>query len=214
LIRTHSYSEAGGHPVNEDVFLVQPHPADAELWLCALADGMGGQAGGGRAARLACQIALDLAARLAPRVVTNPAAWPTLLGQADQAVARDAEAGYTTLIGFAVSATAISGASSGDSAVLALSPPGRAQRLTAHQIKNPPTGSGGAVFVPFAARLESPWMALAMTDGVWKYVGWERIVQLAAASSGEALLAALQQAARLPGSGLFQDDFTAVLFEG
>jgi hypothetical protein len=52
-----------------------------------------------------------------------------------------------------------------------------------------------------------------MSDGVWKYVGWERLMQAAAASRGDALLEALKGLARLPGSGRFPDDFTLVLFE-
>jgi len=214
MIHTLAYSEAGEHQVNEDAFLVQPSPADPASWLCALADGQGGQLGGGRASQLACQTALDGAARLPPRVLSDMAHWPALLREVDATIARDSEAGYTTLIGFAVSEAALVGASSGDSAVLALSAGGIGQFLTAHQVKNPPVGSGGAVFVPFAARLKSPWMVLAITDGVWKYVGWDRIIQLASREHGPALLAALQEAGRLPGSGHFQDDFTVVLLEG
>jgi len=55
---------------------------------------------------------------------------------------------------------------------------------------------------------------LAMTDGVWKYVGWDRVCELATRLGGDELLAALQAAARLPRTGQFQDDFTAVLLEG
>jgi hypothetical protein len=214
MIRMLSFSEAGGHPVNEDAFLAQPHPADPATWLCALADGQGGRAGGGRAAQLACQTTLELAARQTPRVLASLAAWPTLLRQVDETVARDAEAGFTTLIGFTVTDNRIFGASSGDSAALALSTGGPPQQLTAHQVKNPPVGSAVAVLMPFAARQEPPWLILAMTDGVWKYVGWERVVKLASAHHGEALLAALHGAGRLPGSGQFQDDFTVVLLEG
>jgi hypothetical protein len=57
-------------------------------------------------------------------------------------------------------------------------------------------------------------VVLALTDGVWKYVGWDRILQLAARERGPALLFALQEAGRLPGNGGFQDDFTVVLVEG
>jgi hypothetical protein len=52
-----------------------------------------------------------------------------------------------------------------------------------------------------------------MSDGVWKYVGWEGVVAAARRQHGAALLEELQRAARLPGSGLFQDDFTIVLLE-
>jgi hypothetical protein len=84
---------------------------------------------------------------------------------------------------------------------------------TDRQVKNPPVGSGTAAFTPFSVRLERPWKVLAMSDGVWKYVGWERVRRLALGEHGQALLDHLQQAARLRGSGKFQDDFTAVLFQ-
>ncbi len=38
MIRVLSFSEAGGHAVNEDAFLVEPHPADGACWLGCLAD--------------------------------------------------------------------------------------------------------------------------------------------------------------------------------
>ena len=52
--------------------------------------------------------------------------------------------------------------------------------LTRHQFKDPPVGSGEASFVPFTARLASPWTVLALTDGVWKYAGWDHVLQVAA----------------------------------
>ena len=42
-----SHSEPGGHATNEDAFEVMQHPADPSCWIGALADGQGGQAGGG-----------------------------------------------------------------------------------------------------------------------------------------------------------------------
>ena len=50
-----------------------------------------------------------------------------------------------------------------------------------------------------------------MTDGVWKYVGWGPIAVEAARHQGQALIDVLQQRARLPGSGEFQDDFTLIV---
>jgi ABC-type polysaccharide transport system permease subunit len=52
-----------------------------------------------------------------------------------------------------------------------------------------------------------------MSDGVWKYVGWDRIIAIASRARRRLLIAELQEAARLPGSGRFQDDFTVVLLE-
>lgn len=121
-------------------------------------------------------------------------------------------AGFTTFVGFAVVNGRLVGASSGDSAVMLVTG-GEARELTAGQRKNPPVGSGVATFVPFEARLTEPWKVLAMSDGVWKYAGWEKVVGAAKTMSREALVGALKDAARLPGSGRFPDDFTVVVLE-
>lgn len=90
---------------------------------------------------------------------------------------------------------------------------GRPKVLTSRQLKNPPVGCGDATFVPFEMELSAPWKLLAITDGVWKYAGWERVWECAALLSGVELLAELQVAARLARTGEFQDDFTIVLLE-
>ena len=197
MIRAYSFSAAGGHPVNEDAFVLQPLPNGAG-WFVALADGQGGRAGGARAAQVACQAAAR---------ADNPS-------DADAAVSADALAGFTTLVALRVEGDRVTGASCGDSAALAAWGDGLMRVLTARQFKNPPVGSGDATFVPFALELTRPWKVLAVSDGVWKYAGWERVWNCAARLSGEELIAALQTAARLPTSGEFQDDFTVVLLEG
>ena len=205
MIRVFTFSEAGGHPANEDAFVVAPLPGDPEGRFVCVADGQGGRAGGAVAARRACDTAASLAG--------GEGDWRDILGRADRAVADDTRAGFTTLIGFGIAGDTISGASCGDSAVLVVCGSGEITELTARQFKNPPVGSGEADFVPFEAELTRPWKVLAMTDGVWKYAGWDRIRTLATELAGEELLAALQVAARLPGSGRFPDDFTVVLLE-
>jgi hypothetical protein len=134
------------------------------------------------------------------------------LRQADTAVAAAPGAGFTTLVGLCIYRGNVVGASSGDSAALVVSG-GRATELTAGQQKNPPVGCGAAVAVPFAATVTEPWRVLAMSDGVWKYVGWERVVAIARRTRGRFAIAELQGAARLRGSGRFQDDFTVVVLE-
>jgi PPM family protein phosphatase len=91
---------------------------------------------------------------------------------------------------------------------------GHSEESTANQLKNPPVGSGGAVIVPFAVKLVGPSMVMAMSDGVWKYVGWERVKDLAARFRGKELVEAVQEQARLLRTRQFQDDFTVVLLEG
>ena len=212
MLRVTSVSEAGGHVVNEDAFVARAHPSDPDCWLCLLADGQGGRAGGVEAAQLACRAAEEAALRLAPKILEKPAAWPTVLVQADLAVLADPAAGFTTLIGFCLREGVLAGASSGDSAVMAVSGQGGARDLTQRQHKNPPVGSGGATFVPFASVLARPWTVLAMSDGVWKYVGWDRLVRAVTGTRTEPLVETLQRAARLR-NGQLPDDFTVVAFE-
>jgi serine/threonine protein phosphatase PrpC len=207
-----SFSEAGGHIDNEDAFVALPHPADPSCRLCVLADGMGGQYGGMEAAQVACRTALARAQTVPVSKLANPAAWTSLLRHADEAVRDHPQAGFTTLIGFAVTGATVAGASCGDSAVW-LAQDGCVQDLTSHQLKNPPVGSGAAPFAPFAARLSPPWLLLAMSDGMWKYVSPARAQRLALTRRGQDLIDGLQALARQPGSGRFSDDFTLVVFQ-
>src|SRR5947209_7515828 len=208
MLGVFTFTEAGGHPANEDAFDLQRHSSEEGCWFGALADGQGGQRGGGPAARLACRTVMETAARLSPKRLADAATWCGLLELADAAVAKNNEAGFTTLIGYCVTDQAVCGASNGDSALLAVCGSGRVLNLTNHQFKNPPVGSRAAVVVPFAAELTEAWKVLAMSDGVWKYVGWEMITATAARFSGQEVIDTLTERARLPGSKRFQDDFT------
>ncbi len=208
-----TFTEPGGHVDNEDAFEVLLHPMDPQCLLCFVADGQGGQAGGGLSARTACRVGVERACALPPARLSSPSEWGTLLHAVDATVEAEDGAGYTTLIGFCLRGTSLIGASSGDSAVLVISSGERPRILTESQRKNPPVGSGGAAFVPFAARLTAPWRVSAMTDGVWKYVGWDRIMAILSCDPLSESIARLQARARLPGSGRFQDDFTLVVIE-
>jgi PPM family protein phosphatase len=213
MINVTTYSEPGGHPVNEDVFIVRRHPSGSDHWLCFLADGQGGRAGGAAAARIACRTAIEAALLQKPRALAKPEVWHAILRQADRVVQEDPEAGFTTLLDFFITGGSLAGASCGDSAVWTLSAGAPAREVTKGQLKNPPVGSGDARFMSFSASLAAPWTVLAMSDGVWKYVGWDRLARAAMTARGEALMEALQDFARLPGSGRFPDDFTVVVFE-
>jgi PPM family protein phosphatase len=199
MIRTYTFSAAGGHPANEDAFALVPTARGVRV---ALADGQGWRAGGARAAQLACRVALERAA-----------AWEDALADADDAVSANPLAGFTTLVALSVEGDTVRGASCGDSAAVAVWGDGLIRLLTAAQHKNPPVGSGEAVFAPFELELARPWKVLLLSDGVWKYASWERVWASAAKLSGDELLEDLQRAARLPATGEFQDDFTAVLLE-
>ncbi len=214
-MNVYSFSEAGGHPENEDAFLVQRHPDDPGLLLVAVADGQGGQSGGGRAARIAVKATVEAAARHEPaKLRASPYVWREILHEADDAVMADPDAGFTTLVGFVApeAGAAVLGASCGDSSLL-LVDGSEPVECTSHQYKNPPVGSGDARFVPFTGPHASPWRVLAMTDGVWKYAGWEAVREAAGSQRGRAVVDAIAARARLPRSGGFPDDFTLVLVE-
>ena len=215
MIQVHSHTEAGGHAHNEDAFEVRPHPSDPECLLCALADGQGGRAGGGPAARLACRTCIDAASAQPSAVLSiRPDAWEAILRTAAAAVTNDPEAGFTTLIAFSIHKDAVCGASNGDSGVIAVSAGRPGAILTARQHKDPPVGCGGARPVGFALRLAPPWTVLALSDGLWKYAGWDRVAHAAAHLSREEMIDSLRRQAGLPGSGRLQDDFTLVVCQG
>ncbi len=100
MINVATFSEPGGHPVNEDAFVVQPHPSGSDRWLCFLADGQGGSAGGADAARVACRTAAEAALAREPHELADPEVWHAILREADRAVRDDPRAGFTTLLGF------------------------------------------------------------------------------------------------------------------
>ena len=212
MVTVHCFSEVGGHRLNEDTFAVKEHPLETGLWLCFLADGQGGRAGGGVASRVACQAALDAAIESRPERLILPHTWLSIIQQADEAVSADPDAGFTTLVGLCVSQSWVMGASNGDSAALLVYGE-KAIELTSGQRKNPPVGSGGAEAVSFSALLTPPWKVIVMSDGVWKYVRWDRVIEAARSEHGAALIEELQRPARLPGNGEFQDDFTVVVLE-
>jgi len=212
MYQLHTYSNVGGHRVNEDAFVAHRHPADPDCWLVVLADGQGGRAGGAAAANLACQSATTLAAEYTPAQLSDSTVWQDILTRTDAVVAADPSAGFTTVVGLCVRGDRLAGASCGDSAALMIGNE-TSNELTARQFKNPPVGSGEATFIPFEAELVRPWRLLVMSDGVWKYAGWDKIKAAAARTGGAALLTVLQDAAHLRGSGAFPDDFTVVLIE-
>jgi hypothetical protein len=132
----------------------------------------------------------------------------------DEAVCDNPNAGFTTVVAFCVTHRFVCGASSGDSAAVLLSVDKPGEVLTAQQYKNPPVGSRAATFVPFGAKLVCPWTMLAMSDGVWKYTGWENILKITPEKPGEEIVECLRERARLRVSGSFQDDFTLIVLSG
>jgi hypothetical protein len=212
MLRVAHCTETGPHRENEDAFAVRPHPADPNCLLCVIADGQGGQADGGPAARLACQTYLDLAAGTELYRLWTADTWARILMDVDRIVCTDSVAGFTTLIGLCVVGGRIRGASVGDSAVLLKCAGRPAQILTDKQVKHPAVGWGSAVAVGFCAEVVAPWTLLVMTDGVWKYAGWEKLLASTESGHSSEILDTLRCAVRLR-SGAYPDDFTLVIVQ-
>lgn len=210
----HSYTCAGERTSeNQDAFEVRAHPEDAGYTLVAVADGQGGREGGALAAWLACQAGIEAACAAQPLSLMQPARWSRILRAADAAVFRRPEAGFTTLVMLCVAPTALCGAANGDSAAVLVNAGETGRILTERQPKNPPVGSGSARSAGFCARLARPWSLLVMSDGVWKYTGWEPIFRIVSEHSGRRMIEGLRRSASLQGSRRLQDDFTLVVVQ-
>ena len=205
-----TFTECGGHATNEDAFTIEPHPRDSSCYVCAVADGQGGRAGGRDASQIACLATIETALSYSPKQLARPKSWPTILRAADDAVRDSPDAGFTTLVAACITPSMVCGASSGDSAAIVLTAGNDYQQLTQNQIKNPPVGSGVAEFITFTSPLVAPWLVLLMSDGVHKYAGWNTIASVITQNDGQAIIDSLKLSARLPGSGEFQDDFTVL----
>lgn len=213
--RIQRFTEAGvSHASNEDMLCVEPHPEGIDHWVCFLADGQGGRSGGERASRLACERAMEMSLTMTARKLRDPSAWTSLMRTVDQAIHDDPDAGFTTLVGLAVLGDVLVGASCGDSAALVKVGEHEAVILTERQAKNPPVGSGVAIFIPFEVRLDAAWKMLLLSDGAWKSANWNRIITALSEASGPDVIERISFAARLQGTGRFLDDCTIGLLEG
>lgn len=176
--------------------------------LMALADGQGGQAGGAKAARIAVRAALDWIER-----ALDPFDFDTLrtaISVADEAVEADEDAGFTTLILLACDEQRVAGASVGDSMVWHIGP-GDEMELSRNQRKSPPLGSGAALGTPFEHDVRDDEQTLLMSDGVFRCVELETILQTCRESNDLEVLSRLLELQRRDEKGNLLDDWSAVL---
>jgi serine/threonine protein phosphatase PrpC len=176
-----------------------------------VADGVGGVAGGGRAADLVVELVRDAVAApaLDPLRVER---WTDLLAGADALLEADRDAGETTGVVLAIAKDLLVGASCGDSGAWLVQPDGRVDDLTARQHRKLRLGSGRARPVSFSR----PGLAgtlLVATDGLLNYARPERVAAVALEGDLDRAALDLIQLVRLPGGGL-QDDLGVVLARG
>jgi hypothetical protein len=214
MIEVFHFSQAADHPRNEDRLHFRQLPDGQEGYVCALADGQGGQAGGARAASLACEICVAETLKLPVHKLFLPGMWGNILRKADEAVCHDRYSGLTTLVAFGLVPEFICGASCGDTELVVFQSEEEGEILTSRQSKNPAIGSGGAVITTFTKKLLQPWTVLALSDGVWKYAGFKSIREIGAQKHGDEIINTLLDLVKLPGSGGLQDDFTLAVFHG
>jgi PPM family protein phosphatase len=185
--------------LGHDRAVVVQHP---EALVVAVADGSGGQAGGGEAA----QAVIDaVERRLAEGLVPlDKAAWCALLVDLDRIIEEDPQAGEATAVVLAVGRRFIVGACVGDSRAVLL---GRASvlDLTERQNRRPLLGTGGALPVPIMAPSKVGTLVVG-TDGLFAYVQPKELQRLASGrGSLDERARALLEAVRLPSGGLSDD---------
>lgn len=207
-----THSEPGYNHINEDVLGVSAHPDSANVLLCVLADGMGGQHGGGVAARIAVEVALQFAAERRLKTLLSADVWRQIASDADETVCAHAEAGFSTLIALCVAGSEVRGASCGDSMALHISA-NNFEVLSERQRKNPPLGSGAALATPFDAILRDHDKLLLVSDGVWRFVGPDAMADCARQHSGRELISALRELQAATHNGKLGDDFSVILVE-
>jgi hypothetical protein len=214
IVKTHT--EAGGKEVNEDFVVAKRHPSGGERYVCALADGQGGRSNGALAARAACQTVWARAMEHPFDNLLQPSTFSTLMYAADNAVC--STQGYTTLVALAFDSDSVIGASCGDSKAYFArrqdgSPVVDITEWTEGQQKNPPVGSGEAVFTSFSYTDIEEGRILILSDGVWKFCGFEAI-KAAFELTSFANAASVLRTSTLKRSGLsLPDDFSVIAIE-
>jgi serine/threonine protein phosphatase PrpC len=166
--------------------------------LLVLADGAGGTSGGS----LAADVVLDSSRSFSP---SSAADCTALLEDLDR---RLTSVGQTTAVVVVVSEGQIFGASVGDSGAWLVAGT-RVTDLTEHQKRKPLLGSGDAVPVGFGP-LACVGRVLIGSDGLFKYVPYDRIRELVSSLPVVEAPAALVDAARLR-SGALQDDIAVLV---
>ena len=165
------------------------------------------------AARLACRVLIETVSSERAASVATAGAWLDALHRADERVCADRDAGYTTLIGFALAGGHVVGAANGDSALWLASPDAGVSRPDGASGQEPADRIG--LRKSYAVRCQAACVVDSAGNVRWRLEsrGPARVAELLRMHRGQALLDSLLAEARLPWSGGLGDDFTAVIFE-
>jgi serine/threonine protein phosphatase PrpC len=166
---------ASFHDRTEDRALVLPMGDDH---IVCVADGSGGVSGATMAAELFVA-GVQRAVGARDIDLGDPVAWMALLGDLDGDIARRPGAGETTGIALAVTATAVVGASVGDSRAWLFGE--GATELTSEQIRKPRIGTGRSSARSFIA--DAKGVLVVGTDGLFDHVRIDEIGAVARKAS-------------------------------
>lgn len=173
----------------------------------AIADGMGGRAGGAEAAEIFLTVTTTEVARLGSG--DDPLVWDRVLTLADGEIQADPAAGETTAVIVAVTPRGIAAASVGDSAAWLIMND-RVWDLTAGQQHKPGLGVGMARPTTFRGKTLPGSTLLVATDGLLKYADRETIARVVreepCAGASRELVALVR-----PPSGRLPDDVAVAL---
>ena len=175
--------------------------------LLAIADGVGGQPGGGEAAALAIETIELESQKLAQQ---GKRLLPGFFHALDDALAAHSDAGQTTLVALCVTPQKILGTSVGDSEAWWITAEGHFD-LTEAQKRKPLSRNGSRrVPVPFELKLTQPGTLLLATDGLFKYADPLAITE--AVRTAEGLEAAADALLTLAApAGRYYDDLALIL---
>jgi len=175
-------------------------------WTIVAADGAGGMSGGAAAATEA----VVAAAACGSSTSRTAAEWCRFLVELDRELVGQVHTGETTVVVAEVVDGTVHGASVGDSGAWLVSS-GEILDLTERQHRKPLVGSGSAHPVPFESRPLTGRLLVA-TDGLFKYVDRELILESITNPSLEGATRSLIDSARLA-NGAFRDDIAVVVGE-
>ena len=166
--------------------------------VAVVADGAGGTGGGARAA----QTVIEVVQRQGWSA--QEGTWVEVLEQLDHSVSP----GQTTAVIVALGPAGLVGASVGDSEAWWWSGPSE-HPLTRGQRRKPLLGSGEAMPVGFTLEVRGPGTLVLGSDGLWKYVRWERVPEALLHPPKEAVRRLLESV-RYP-SGELPDDVSVIV---
>ena len=179
-----------------------------------VADGVGGQSGGGAAADLTRSLLREGIPRFTQEDWTDSFSWADLLTRTDQMIVSDPEAGMTTCVIIALpidSPGSLFGASVGDSEAWVVTGDDWIE-LTEHQARLGKSflGRGDAEGIAFIGELNTGSTLVVATDGLFKYADADKICAAARLEHLDEATRNLVELVRFPSGGL-PDDIAVVL---